>query len=86
MRHVGDIFEQESYRGTGIRTMSGVILTRIICSVISGVAAIGIIANFGTVTARIAIFMANLLSSWIPGSICDSSYCLFYFAIEVEIT
>ena len=80
MRHVGDIFEQESYRGTGIRTMSGVILTRIICSVISGVAAIGIIANFGTVTARIAIIF------WIPGSICDSSYCLFYFAIEVEIT
>lgn len=59
MRHVGDIFEQESYRETGIRTMSGVILTRIICSVISGVAAIGIIANFGTVTARIAIFMAT---------------------------
>lgn len=66
MRHVGDIFEQESYRETGIRTMSGVILTQIICSVISGVAAIGIIANFGTVTARIAIFMANLLSSGFP--------------------
>ena len=66
MRHVRDIFEQESYRGTGIRTVSGVMLTRIICSVFSGVAAIGIIANFGTVTARIAIFMADLLSSGFP--------------------
>lgn len=66
MRHVRDIFEQESYRGTGIRTVSRVMLTRIICSVISGAAAIGIIANFGTVTARIAIFMADLLSSGFP--------------------
>lgn len=66
MRHTGDIFEQESYRGNGVRTMSGVTLTLIICSVISGLAAISIIANFGAVTARIAISMANLLSSGFP--------------------
>ncbi|MCD8148315.1 MAG: hypothetical protein LUE92_01875 [Clostridiales bacterium] len=63
MRRTENIFEQESYRGTGVRTMSGVTLTWIICSTISVLAAIGIIANFGAVTARIAIFMANLLSS-----------------------
>lgn len=66
MRRAGNIFEQESYRGTGVRTMSDVTLTLIICSVLSGLAAIGIIANFGTVTARIAIFMAKLLSSGFP--------------------
>ena len=43
--------------------MTSVTFTRIICSVLSGVVALGIIANFGEVTARIAIFMANLLSS-----------------------
>ena len=59
----GNIFEQESYRGTGIRTMSDVKIALIICSVLSGVLAVGIIANFGAVTARIAIFMANLLTS-----------------------
>ena len=59
----GNIFEQESYRGTGVRTLSSERLTLIICSVLSGLAAFSIIANFGAVTARIAIFMANLLSS-----------------------
>ena len=63
MRRAGNIFERESYRGSGVRSMSGVTLTLIICSVLSGLAAIGIIANFGAVTARIAIFLANLLSS-----------------------
>ena len=63
MRRAWNIFEQENYRGNGIRTMSGVILTLIICSLISGLAALSIIANFGTMTARIAIFMVNLLSS-----------------------
>lgn len=66
MRHAGNIFEQESYRGTGVRTMSGVTLTLIVCSILSGLAAFSIIANFGAVIARIAIFMANLLSSGFP--------------------
>lgn len=66
MRRAGNIFEQESYRGTGVRTISGVTLTLLICSVLSGLTAISIIANFGAVTARIAIFMVNLLSSGFP--------------------
>lgn len=66
MRRTGNIFEQESYRGTGIRTLSGVTFTLIICSLLSGLAAISIIANFGAVTARIAIFMVNFLSSGFP--------------------
>lgn len=66
MRRAGNIFEQESYRGTGVRTMSGVTITLIICSVLSGLTAFCIIANFGAVTARIAIFMANLLASGFP--------------------
>lgn len=78
MRRVGDIFEQENYRGTGVRTMSGVTLTLIICSVLSGLTAIGIIANFGAVTAQIAIFMANLLSSGFPILIVIAAviYCI----------
>lgn len=63
MRRAKNIFEQESHRGTGVRNMSGVTLTLIICSVFSGLTAIGIITNFEAVTARIAIFMANLLCS-----------------------
>ena len=63
MRSTGDIFEQESYKGTGGRNMSGVSLAMIICSVISVLAAIFIIVNFKVITVRIAIFMANLLSS-----------------------
>lgn len=66
MRRARNIFEQESYRETGVRTVSGVTLTLLICSVLSGLAAISIIANFGAVTAQIAIFIANLLSSGFP--------------------
>lgn len=66
MRRAGNIFEQERYRGTGLRTMSDVTLALVICSVLSGLAAFSIIANFGAVTARIAIFMAKLLSSGFP--------------------
>ena len=66
MRRAGNIFNQEHYRGTGVRSVSGVALTLMICSVLSGLAVISIIANFGAVTARIAICMANLLSSGFP--------------------
>lgn len=82
MRRAGDIFEQESYRGTGVRTMSGVTLTLIICSVISGLAAISVIANFGAVTARIAIFMANLLSSGFPILIVIAA--VVYFIVRLK--
>lgn len=66
MRRARNIFERESYRGTGVRNVSGATVALIICSVLSLLAAIAIIANFGAVTARIAIFVANLLSSGFP--------------------
>lgn len=82
MRRAGNIFEQESYRGTGVSTMSGVMLTLIICSALSGMAAISIIANFGAVTARIAIFMANLLSSGFPILIVIAA--VVYFTVRLK--
>lgn len=82
MRRAGNIFEQESYRGTGVRTMSGVTLTLLLCSVLSGLTAIGIIANFGAVTARIAIFMANLLSSGFPVLIVIVA--VVYFTVRLK--
>ena len=82
MRRAGNIFEQENYRGTGIRTMSGVTLTLIVCSVLSGLAAFSIIANFGAVTARIAIFMANMLSSGLP--ILIVILAVVYFTVRLK--
>lgn len=82
MRRAGNIFEQESYRGTGVRTVSGVTLTLIICSALSGLAAISIIVNFGAVTARIAIFMANLLSSGFPILIVIAA--VIYFVVRLK--
>ena len=82
MRRAGNIFEQESYRGTGVRIVSGVTLTLIICSALSGLAAISIIANFGAVTARIAIFMANLLSSGFPILIVIAA--AVYFTVRLK--
>lgn len=82
MRRAGNIFEQESYRGTGVRIVSGVTLTLIICSALSGLAAISIIANFGAVTARIAIFMANLLSSGFPILIVIAA--VIYFVVRLK--
>ena len=78
----GNVFEQESYRGTGVRTLSGERLTLIICSVLSGLAAFSIIANFGAVTARITIFMANLLSSGFPILIVIAA--VVYFVVRLK--
>lgn len=78
----GNVFEQEGYRGTGVRTLSGERLTLIICSVLSGLAAFSIIANFGAVTARIAIFMANLLSSGFPILIVIAA--VVYFVVRLK--
>ncbi|HIY03004.1 MAG TPA: hypothetical protein IAA26_14365 [Candidatus Blautia faecipullorum] len=82
MRRAGSIFKQESYRGTGVRIVSGVTLALIICSVLSGLAAFSIIANFGAVTARIAIFMANLLSSGFPILIVIAT--VVYFTVRLK--
>ena len=56
----------EGSRGHGMRTVSGVTIAVIICSLLSGIAAIGIILNFEAVTARIAVFVVRLLSSAFP--------------------
>lgn len=82
MRRVRNIFKQESYRGTGVRTMSGVTLTLIVCSVLSGLATFIIIANFGRVTARIAIFVADLLSSGFPILIVIAA--VVYFTVRLK--
>lgn len=82
MRHAGNIFEQESYRGTGTRTVSGVTITLIICSVLSGLTAFSIIANFGAVTARIAIFIAEFLSSGFPILIVIAA--VVYFTVRLK--
>lgn len=66
MRHSGNIFKSESYRGTGIRTFSPVSLATVVLTGITIVAAIYIIANFGDITAKVAIWMANFLSSGFP--------------------
>lgn len=63
MRHSGNIFETESYRGTGRRTVSGVTVVALTLTAISILAAVYVIANFGDITARIAIWMANFLAS-----------------------
>ena len=83
MRRARNIFERESYRGTGVRNVSGVTITLVICSVLSVLAAIGIIANFGEVTARIAIFIANLLSSGFP--ILIVIVALGYFLLRLRM-
>ena len=45
MMRFGNIFEREGSRGHGMRTVSGVTIAVIICSLLSGIAAIGIILN-----------------------------------------
>lgn len=63
MRHRGNIFESESYRGNAIRTVSNLSVITIILTLISSAAAVYIVANFGDITARIAIWMARFLTS-----------------------
>ena len=85
MRRTGNVFEQESCRGTGTRTISGVMLTLTICSVLSGLAAVSVIANFGAVTARIAIFMASLLSSVFPILIVTAAVVSFTVRLKWKL-
>lgn len=66
MRRSGNIFESDCYRGTGIRNYSGNQILTIVLSIISLIGAICIIANFGMVTAKIAIGIVNLLSMGLP--------------------
>lgn len=66
MRNNGSIFEEETYRGTGIKEVSAVRLTTFGLSLISFIGVIFIVANFDEVIAKIAVFIAGLLSSGIP--------------------
>ena len=63
MRHSGDMFRTEKGRGLDFRNISAASVVTIILTVFSLVAAICVIANFEEFTARIAIWMVNLLSS-----------------------
>ena len=82
VRHKGNIFEQESYRGVGIREVSAVMVTFITLSLLSGIAAVCIIANFNEVTARIVIFVANALSSGVPMLIILIAF--IYFVVRLR--
>jgi len=66
MRHSGNIFESENYRGTGIPRLSPATITTIILSAVSFLAAVFMIASFDEVTAQIAIWVAGFLSSAFP--------------------
>lgn len=63
---MNNIFRQENYRGTGDRTVSGVTIAAIVMGIISVIGAVLIIANFGDITARIAIWMEGFLTSGFP--------------------
>lgn len=63
MSRFRNVFESEVYHGAGLRAVSKAIAVTIVLSIVSLFAAIGIVSNFDEITARIAIFMANLLSS-----------------------
>lgn len=63
MREMVDIFKDESYRGAGIRTVSTNTIVTIVLSALSVIAGIGIVANWGLITAKIAIWMTNFISS-----------------------
>ncbi|MCR5835607.1 MAG: hypothetical protein K6G88_03785 [Lachnospiraceae bacterium] len=63
MREIVDIFKDESYRGTGIKTVSANTIVTIVLSAISVIAGIFIVANWGSITAKIAIWMADFISS-----------------------
>ncbi len=82
MRHSGNIFETESYRGTGSRTVSRVTAVAIALTVVSFLAAVYVIANFGDITARIAIWMANFLSSGFP--ILVTIVAIIYFVAKLK--
>ena len=66
MRNNGSIFEEETYRRPGIKEVSAVGLTTFGLSLISFIGVIFIVANFDEVTAKIAVFVAGLVSSGIP--------------------
>lgn len=85
MRHSGNIFETESYRGTGSRTVSGVTAVTIALTAVSILAAVYVIADFGDITARIAIWMANFLSSGFPILVIIVAFIYFVAKLKWKI-
>lgn len=66
MRYSRNIFESENYRGAGVRTISAETIVASILTVLSALAVVFIIANFDEITAMIAIWMADFLTSVFP--------------------
>lgn len=63
MRHADNIFESEKDGREGIRSISGITVTFVILAMIS-LAAVGyILLNFDNITIRIALRVADFLSS-----------------------
>lgn len=69
MRHSRNIFEADSYGGTGRYAGSGAQILTIVLSVISLSAAIFIIVNFNAVTVKIARGAARFLTAGFPAVI-----------------
>lgn len=82
MKHSNSIFGTENYRGTGIRTVSGIKAVTIALMAISVLAAVYIIANFGELTAKIAIWMVNFLSSSFP--VLITVVAIIYFVTKLK--
>ncbi len=66
MRYKSNIFEQENYKGAGIKTIPAMRIIFIILSLLSGVVAFCIVSNLEKITTEIAIVIANILLSGIP--------------------
>lgn len=56
----------ETYTGSGRKVLSGTTILTIVLSAVSIIGAVLVIANFGQISAVIAITVANLLSAGIP--------------------
>ena len=63
MRHADNIFESEKDGREEIRSISGTTITFVILAMISLVAVGYILLNFDNITTRIALWVADFLSS-----------------------
>lgn len=66
MRYSRNIFENENFRGAGVRSVSAEKVTASMLTMLSGLAVLFIIANFEEITVAIAVWMAGLLTSVFP--------------------
>ena len=82
MRYSNNIFEPESHRGSGGGTLSDTGVVTIVLSVISLLSAIFVIANFGEITASIAIWVVNTLSAGVPFFMIGA--VILYFVLRLK--